>query len=138
DIVPLARHLLREIASDENKHVIDFTPQAQERMQAYSWPGNVRELKNRVYEAVLAADENWITDAELHLTTEAGDKKNRPLDYESAMAAYEKKYVIRLLRLTGGNINKVSQIAGLSRKTIYGILKRHKITPRSFRQHYFK
>lgn len=139
DIIPLARHLLSEIARDEKKQVTDFTPQAQERMLAYSWPGNVRELKNRVYQAVLAADQSWIEERDLDLPGDGtGRKKEHPLDYESAMASYEKRYIVRLLRLTGGNINRVSEIAGISRKTIYGILKRHKITPRSFRQHYFK
>jgi DNA-binding NtrC family response regulator len=138
DIIPLARHLLRELCKEEGRQILDFTPAAQEKMMAYSWPGNVRELKNRIYEAVLIANEKWIDSDDLNLPGEQKTSRRQPLNYEEARAHFEKRYVMHLLKTTGGNINKAAALSGLTRKTIYEMMKRHDIAPESFRRHYFK
>src|SRR4029077_7728715 len=44
DVLLLAQHFLVEIAAKAGKHVTGLSPEAAERLLAYSWPGNVREL----------------------------------------------------------------------------------------------
>lgn len=138
DIIPLARYLLKELCSEEKKQFIDFTPQAQEKILAYSWPGNVRELKNRIYEAVLVSNQNWIDADDLNLNEAHKKSGKQLLSYEDAHAKFEKKYLVNLLRMTGGNINKVSEFSQLSRKTIYEMMKRHDLQPALFRRHYLR
>lgn len=132
DIVPLARHLLEELAREESLDVIDFTPQAQEKLLSYAWPGNVRELKNRIHEALLATEQSWI-DAH-HITLPEDSLANEmPLSYERAKSSFERRYITYLLRITRGNINRTSEIAGISRKAIYDMMKRHDLHPDQFR-----
>jgi DNA-binding NtrC family response regulator len=53
DVQHLAEHFLRMYAEKYNRPVHAISPQAYERMFAYSWPGNVRELQNVIERAVL-------------------------------------------------------------------------------------
>jgi two-component system response regulator GlrR len=133
DIVPLARELLMQIARDEHFDVLEFTPKAQEKLLSYSWPGNVRELKNRIHEAILATDEKWIDAQHLNLPGERSSN-DKPLAYAQAKARFEKRYTIRLLRATRGNVNRVADLSGLSRKAIYDFMKRHSIDLNAFRR----
>lgn len=134
DVIPLARDLLTEIIQDEGLDVLDFTPKAQEKLLSYSWPGNVRELKNRIHEAILATDEKWIDAHHLNLPGEKKVGRERPLAYAKAKAKFEKRYTIRLLRATRGNVNRVAELSGLSRKAIYDFMKRHSIDWHAFRK----
>jgi two-component system response regulator GlrR len=134
DIVPLARHLLRQLSEEEDLKVIDFTPEAQQALVSYNWPGNVRELRNRVHEALLATDEPWVDGHHLALPDPAGRAAETVLSYERARARFRKKYITRLLRATHGNINRAAEQSGLSRKAIYDMLRATEIAARSFRR----
>jgi len=133
DIIPLARHLLRSLSEEEQLDIIDFTPDAQEALLAYRWPGNIRELKNRVHEALLATEQKWIESSHLYLPEITGTNK-RPLSYAQAKANFEKHYITRLLKVTTGNVNRISELAGLSRKAVYDMMKRHGISPEHYRK----
>jgi two-component system response regulator GlrR len=133
DIIPLARHLLHQLSKEEELDIIDFTPDAQEALLAYQWPGNIRELKNRVHEALLATDQKWIEASHLYLPDLTGSDE-RPLSYAKAKANFEKHYVTRLLKVTSGNVNRIADLAGLSRKAVYDMMKRHEISPEMFRR----
>lgn len=133
DIIPLARFLLSELSHEEGVNILDFTPKAQERLLGYSWPGNVRELKNRIHEAILSTDEEWIDAHHLTLLSE-GHSTKQLFAYDKAKANFEKRFVKRLLRASHGNINRVSELSGLSRKAVYDLMKRHRINVNSFRK----
>ncbi len=47
---------------------------------------------------------------------------------DGAIAAIEKKYLTRLMAITGGNMKEASQIAGLSLPRLYALLKKHGVT----------
>lgn len=132
DLLPLAHHLLQNLAKEENRKVIGFTPKAQEKILAYSWPGNVRELRNSVHEALLATESNWV-EAHHLLFSRTEKTPVQSFTYEEATGRFVRRYFTKLLRATGGNVKQVAGFAGLSRKTVYDILNRYGITPESFR-----
>ena len=135
DIIPLARHLLRELAAEEEKSVLDFTPQAQEKLIGHAWPGNVRELKNRIHEALLATDEKWIDVQHLSLAARETDEEGEiSLSYDQSKGSFERRYAVRLMRASSGNVNRAAELSRLSRKAIYDLLKRHDLSPDSFRK----
>jgi two-component system response regulator GlrR len=135
DIMPLARHLLRELSVEEDIDVIDFTHDAQEALLAYDWPGNVRELKNRIHEAILASSNQWIEAKHLNLPRINHHSANeQPLSYATAKNNFESNYLTRLLKIAEGNVNRISEISGLSRKAIYDMMKRNNIDPEKFRR----
>ena len=69
DVLPLARHFLSTLASDDEAPRL--SPGAEATLLDHPWPGNVRELKNVIIRADVARDEQTITPADLELGTTA-------------------------------------------------------------------
>src|SRR6476646_2226625 len=65
DVPLLAGHFLRKFAAENGKRMDGFTDEALERLAAYHWPGNVRELENGVERAVVLAQTDHVTAADL-------------------------------------------------------------------------
>lgn len=49
DILALARHYLALFCRENDRPMLELTPEAQGLLLAYPWPGNVRELENFMY-----------------------------------------------------------------------------------------
>ncbi len=133
DIAPLVRHFLSELASDRP---LEVTEAALERLEAYPWPGNVRELKNRVEVAVALAEGNRL-DAE-DFTLEGPPREEEPLDdapllpMRDARARFDRDYLIRVLRASGGNVTRAAAMAGKHRTDFYALMKRHSLKRSDF------
>lgn len=65
DIPSLADHLLKRIALHEQRPGLQLAPEAVAWLTSHSWPGNVRELQHVLSRAVLMADTDIITLADL-------------------------------------------------------------------------
>ncbi len=65
DIPMLAGHFLRKYAAENEKELRGFTTEALDQLSTYGWPGNVRELENVVERAVILAQSQEVTVAEL-------------------------------------------------------------------------
>lgn len=68
DIVPLAYHLQREIATDVGKDPRQLSPAAELALVRHRWPGNVRELRNRLERALILGTEAAIQPSDLDLS----------------------------------------------------------------------
>ncbi len=55
DILPLAKHLLKNLSPEMGRPELQFSETAVKAMFAYEWPGNVRELANAVERSVISA-----------------------------------------------------------------------------------
>ena len=91
-------------------------------IEAHPWPGNVRELENCIKRAVIMADGNQITAADLGFD----DGSDRRLIRRSTCAQVrdeaEKRAVITVLGRANGNIVKAAEILGVSRPTLYDLM----------------
>jgi DNA-binding NtrC family response regulator len=56
DILRLAEHFLRSIASAPGRVAATLDPEAAQRLEAHSWPGNVRELQQVMERASILAE----------------------------------------------------------------------------------
>src|SRR5205085_6797787 len=65
DIPLLAQAFLQEFASQNNKAVNNFTPDALDCLTRYTWPGNVRELRTAIEHAVVFSRSGKITARDL-------------------------------------------------------------------------
>ena len=59
-----------------------------------------------------------------------GDTTLTPLD--EARRAFERDYLVRILKITGGNVTKAARLAGRNRTEFYRLLERHSLEPGMF------
>ncbi len=124
DIVGLSRHFLKKYSKKLSKPVADFTPEALELLSAYRWPGNVRELENVVERAVIVCETTAIGAEDISISSYAAVAD---LSVNPSLEEMEKNYILRVLKETGHNQSKASQLLGIDRKTLYLKLKKYDI-----------
>jgi len=134
DIPLLAQHYLKKYSAASGKEIKGITPRAMELLEAYSWPGNVRELQNVIERAVVLAEGEHITPADLpeYLKGKGHAIPLEPLENlplkeakERQVKLFEREYLVHLLERHHGNISQAARAAGVDRKTIHRLLKRH-------------
>jgi two-component system response regulator GlrR len=131
DIVPLATHFLKVTAAKYAKDVQAFAPDALELLLAAPWPGNVRQLLNLV-EQVVALSASRIVPASL--VQQALREDPKPLaSLEEARRGFECEYLVRILRMTHGNVTKAAKLAQRNRTEFYKLLERHQLEPKMFK-----
>ena len=127
DDLLLARALLERFATQLKRPIKGFTPQAIEAIEAYDWPGNVRELENRVKRAVIMADGNQISLDDLELPSKEGAGDQEPFNLREVREQAESRAILRALARTDGNVSKTSELLGVTRPTLYNLMKKYAI-----------
>ena len=54
-------------------------------------------------------------------------------DYETYKSASEKRYLIKRLERSGGNVAEAARLSGLHRTHIYNLMKKHDLTAQQFK-----
>ncbi len=130
DIELLAHDALRQAAAQYGREVTGFTPEAMQALQRYDWPGNVRELIAAVRRAVVIGDSAIITLEDLTglaapLVAPAPPAiATRPVPGSAA----ERSALLEALACTQENITLTAHELGVSRVTLYRMLRRHSIS----------
>ena len=122
DAALLARALLRRHAAAMKLPVTGLAADALAAIDAWSWPGNVRELENRIKRAVIMADGKLVTAADLDLDP-AQAEDALPLNLRTAREAADRRTIRQALARADGNISSASRLLGVSRPTLYDLLK---------------
>ena len=117
----LARHFLAKYAKAMPVGVTGFAPDARAAIDGGGWPGNVRELENRIKRAVIMADGKLITAADLDLDGNADEAEG--LNLRAVREVADRKAIRRALARAEGNISSASRLLGISRPTLYDLLK---------------
>jgi two-component system response regulator GlrR len=131
DIVPLAAHYLKATAARYGKDVKAFAPEAMQLLLAAPWPGNVRQLVN-VIEQVVALCASGLVPASL-VQQALKEEPAQLASLEQARGAFEREYLIRILRITGGSVTQAAKLAQRNRTEFYKLLERHKLEPKMFK-----
>ncbi len=127
DSVLLARHFANRFAREMNPQVQGLSPDAIAAIDGYAWPGNVRELENRIKRAIIMADGKMVTAADLDLPgRENGD--NLPINLRAAREIADRKVIRQALSRTDNNISGAAKLLGISRPTLYDLLKQYQLT----------
>jgi transcriptional regulator with PAS, ATPase and Fis domain len=139
DLPILMNHLLGTAGFPHT--VKGLAPDVISVFEAYHWPGNVRELRNTLLRAIPFCDGDLVDLAALpdSLTVGAGapqDVEGLPLPdsklpfreaKDELVEAFERRYLEELLERCEGNLSRAAREAGVDRKTIARMLKRHGI-----------
>lgn len=116
----LARHFLAKYAAAMNPQVAGLAPDARAAIDAWGWPGNVRELENRIKRAVIMAEGKSVTAADLDLE---GEDDAGVINLKAAREATDRKIIRHALARAEGNISTTAKLLGISRPTLYDLLK---------------
>ncbi len=124
DATLLAKTFLGRFAREMNPAVKGFAPDALAAIDAWPWPGNVRELENRVKRAVIMSEAKLVGAVDLDLA--AGDEQEaQVLNLKSAREATDRKVIRHALARSEGNISSTAKLLGISRPTLYDLLKHY-------------
>lgn len=139
DLPLLARHLLRTVGFPHDVQNLD--PDVLEALKAWRWPGNVRELRNILMRAIpfatgptlgLESLPDALREAPGPEVIPEGDDLALPgpdLAFHEAkdqlLEAFERNYLVGLMERAEGNVSRAARIAGIDRKTVARLLKRH-------------
>ncbi|MBL8651434.1 MAG: PEP-CTERM-box response regulator transcription factor [Sphingopyxis sp.] len=128
DAVLLARHFLHQYAPAMNPGVRGFAPDALQAIDEARWPGNVRELENRIKRAVIMADGKLVAKDDLDLAgAAANDGDEAWLNLRSAREAADRVAIRRAMMQSEGNISLAAKLLGISRPTLYDLLKQYRM-----------
>jgi two-component system NtrC family response regulator len=125
DAVLLARHFVQQYAPKLNPLVKGLAPDAVALVDGWHWPGNVRELENRLKRAVIMADGKLVTAADLDFNDAADTGPSEYLNLRAAREAADRVAIRRALAQSDGNISVAAKLLGVSRPTLYDLLKQY-------------
>ncbi len=147
DIPLLAQHFLRRYAQEYERDgaaPLRLSGEAMRALVAFDWPGNVRQLQNvmeRVVSLALPGEELGVEDLPEEIQRGRGAGQPLPVRMDGpfhdakseAIDAFERAYLRELLERHHGNISRAAREAGIDRKTIHRLLKKHALSPRALR-----
>ena len=142
EIRALAERFLKDANDQAGTSVRTIDPRAMSALESYSWPGNVRELRNAIERAVVLAEGNAITTADLTdritggsmraqtVDPEAAESGDMPADHKEHLKRYEAQLILKALHKHNGNQTEAAKALGLPLRTLvhkihtYGIKKK--------------
>ena len=125
DAVLLAKYFLAEFGEQLGKRDLKLTSEALGAIDSYSWPGNVRELQNRLKRAIILAEGKRVTAENLDLNADEDD--GLLLNLRHARENAEIHALRRAMARTHGNISKAAKLLGVSRPTLYDLMRQHQM-----------
>jgi two-component system, NtrC family, response regulator GlrR len=132
DVPVLAQGFLRQLAARYQQALNGFSPEALKLLVAHDWPGNVRQLYNVVEQCVALADGPLVTEPLVAEALRARATQALPTLAE-ARDDFERDYLIRALRMAGGQVPQAADLAGRNRTDFYRLLRKHSIEPDDFK-----
>jgi two-component system NtrC family response regulator len=129
DAVLLARVFLERISKQQGKQGYRFSKDALAAIESYSWPGNVRELENRVKRAVIMAEHKQITADDLELGGSSPDEL-ATFNLREIRDSADRQAITRALNHVGGKVSQASELLGISRPTMYDLLRKFGLKPK--------
>jgi len=129
DALLLARVFLERISKQQGKQGHSFSKDAMAAIENYSWPGNVRELENRVKRAVIMAEHRQITASDLELGGDSPDEL-ATFNLREIRDRADRQAILRALNHVGGKISQAADLLGISRPTMYDLLRKFGLKPK--------
>jgi two-component system NtrC family response regulator len=121
DVLLIARILVEKNRKKFGSTRLELSSRAESSLLNYSWPGNVRELENKLSRASIICSNQVIEPEDLQLPTTAVFNN---LCYKEARNAFEREYILNLLRRYEFNISEAAVAADISRPTLYDMMKK--------------
>jgi two-component system NtrC family response regulator len=132
DILLLANYFLRVFNEEYHKKVRRLSAASVNFLKSYEWPGNVRELRNRLQRAIIMSDATTLEPTDLGCNTDVPEltEETQPfLTLREARDKVERDLIASVVDRQNGSIVKAAEVLGVSRPTLYDLMKKHNLTP---------
>jgi DNA-binding NtrC family response regulator len=122
DIPLLVQHFLRD------RPGVQVSEQTMHKLQRASWPGNVRELYNAVERALVLSFDDLDTPGTSQASSIEVDASRPFKEVKGELVEeFERQYIQQLLERTEGNVSRAAREAGIDRKHMERLIKKHGI-----------
>ncbi len=123
DIRPLSSFFLQKHLPKSRKKITGFTREAMEVLHGYSFPGNVRELENIIERAIILENGPLITPESLPGSIRFLQIETFDVSSVKTVDEMVREYAEKVLKMAGGNRTKAAEMLGISRTSLWKILK---------------
>ena len=134
DIPLLAERFLHMVLERDGRDQLTLSEETIRTLVAYQWPGNVRELESAIEHAVLHARGHEVVPDDLPVKLQAPQVRSAarsPLSalFEDlpALDELERRYLLYILEVAGGNRTRAAEILSIDRRTLYRMIERYGI-----------
>ena len=124
DIAPLCKYFLEKHSKKANKKITVFAKDAMDVLMSYSFPGNVRELENIIERAVILEKTSLIAAESLPQAIKLFQIKTISPERVKTLDALSREYAEAVLETVGNNKSKAAELLGISRTSLWRILKK--------------
>jgi DNA-binding NtrC family response regulator len=128
DIPLLAHHFLNKYATEFDKQVSGFSPDAIRKLILYEWPGNVRELEHVIMRAMILSTKPIICAVNISIS----ESEPVPESFQEAknrmVEQFEKTYIKGLLLSNHCNISRSAKAAQKNRRAFWELIRKHHIS----------
>ena len=123
----LAKHFNSMYSRKYMKTQLPFDASAIDKLMTYPFPGNVRELQYTIERAVIMAEGEELTAADLLFSPiEFATAANEEPD-EMKLSNIEKNTILKVIEKHNGNITRAARELGLTRTALYRRLSKYDI-----------
>ena len=123
DIKPLSSFFLKKHLPKSSKKIAGLTDDAMHILMNYSFPGNARELENIIERAIILEKSGLITPESLPRAIRVLQIDTIDPDKVLTIDELVKEYVEKVVKMLGGNRSKAAEALGISRTSLWKILK---------------
>ncbi|MEH6912305.1 MAG: PEP-CTERM-box response regulator transcription factor [Oceanicoccus sp.] len=123
DKILLARYFLENMAPDLNSKVTGFSTEAATAIESYPWPGNIREMENKIKRAIIMCDGKQLTPEDLAISA----TEELSINLRHVRQDAEKYAIKQALSVTDGNYSSAAKMLGITRPTLYDLVKKYDI-----------
>lgn len=123
DVLEIAHSIIERNRIKFGLQKLFLSLRAEQTLLHYTWPGNVRELENKLSRAAITCVNQVIEPEDLSLSASSAIG----LSLKDARDIFEREFIINVLRQAQFNISEAAKIAGVSRPTLYDLMKKHSI-----------
>jgi len=128
DIPVLVEFFLKRLERAAGGRRVRITSSAVDAMCSFHWPGNVRELEHVIERSYVLSEGDVIDVLDLPERLREVNKV-ASADALVPLEEIERRYIVRVLKETGGNRTRAARILGIDRKTLYRKVRMGQIDP---------
>ena len=126
DLDVLVPHFIRKHSLGCGKRIKGITSGAMDLLRTLGFPGNVRELESIIERACALCRGTLIDTGDIRFyyreeTDTAPEKESYKI---KPLAEMEKEYIVKAIKLTGGNLSEAARKLGVNRTTLWRKLKK--------------